>query len=184
MVCQFMKKLSKLDWLNEGFKLLSEFAQDKLKIQLLCVRLGVTRGSFYHHFSGIEDYVLQLLELWQYQNTIFFIEQSKKGRDPEEQMEILASMVVDANQSVEAAIRSWSFYDDVALEYLKKVDQLRLDYLEEVFINMGTARNEARLRAELDYATLIGVQQLFPKASAEHLADLWRIQKTISINKK
>ena len=31
-----MARLSKEDWLEEGFRLLSEFAQDKLRIAYLC----------------------------------------------------------------------------------------------------------------------------------------------------
>ena len=56
-----MPKLSKEDWLEKGFEILSEFNQDKLRIQYLCDRLGVTKGSFYHHFQGIQGYISELL---------------------------------------------------------------------------------------------------------------------------
>ena len=104
-----MARLSKEDWLEEGFKLLSEFAQNKLRIALLCDRLGVTRGSFYHHFESIENYVEALMQRWEKQNTLDAIEVAQAGNSPLERMDLLNQKVAQANQKVEAAIRSWSF---------------------------------------------------------------------------
>ena len=132
-----MAKLSREDWLEEGIKILSEFAQDKLRILYLCERLKVTRGSFYHHFKSIDDYISSLMKKWEEENTLELIRASDKGSDAVERMEILASRVGDSKQSVEASIRSWSFYKPLVKEHLNRVDQQRLAYLRGIFKDMG-----------------------------------------------
>ncbi|MEL7340174.1 MAG: TetR/AcrR family transcriptional regulator, partial [Bacteroidota bacterium] len=101
-----MARLSKEDWLAEGFKVLSEFAQHKLRILYLCERLGVTRGSFYHHFESIEDYIEQLMQSWEQQNTLQLIELANTAEGPKERFQKLNEMVVSLDQSIETAIRS------------------------------------------------------------------------------
>lgn len=170
-----MAKLSKSDWLEEGFKILSEFAQDKLRIAYLCERLHVTRGSFYHHFESIENYTDELLQEWERKNTLNLIKNAGKGGSPWEKMQILAEEIAQASQTVEAAIRSWSFYKPLIKSYLEKVDDIRLGYLRQLFEDMGLERNLAHRRAQIDYAVLVGLQQLYPNISKREMEELWRV---------
>ncbi len=168
-----MARLVKQDWLEEGFRLLSEFAQDRLRIAYLCERLKVTRGSFYHHFKSIDDYISTLLEEWAKRNTNELIQQSRQAQAPDEKMAILNQMIFTTDQSIEAAIRSWSFYHPVVKSHLEQVDQKRLAFLIDVFQAMGLSLNDAKLQAELEYGTLIGLQQLFPNISTQRLNTLY-----------
>lgn len=172
-----MARLSKEDWLEEGFKLLSEFAQNKLRIALLCDRLGVTRGSFYHHFESIEHYVEALMQRWEKQNTLDAIEAAQVGKSPLESMELLNRKVAQANQKVEAAIRSWSFYHPVVKTHLKRVDDIRLDFLVRIFQQMGLEESIAQKSAKLDYAMLIGIQQLYPDIRPQEMEALWEVYR-------
>ena len=156
-----MERLSREDWLEEGFQVLSEFAQDKLKILYLCERLGVTRGSFYHHFEGIEDYIEKLMEEWESRNTLGFIETANRGKTPKEQLKILGELSSKIDQKMEAAIRSWSYYNTTVKNYIRRVDESRIKYLNGIFLKLGFAKKRAQAKARLDYATLVGVQQLF-----------------------
>lgn len=170
-----MARLSKEDWLKEGFKVLSEFAQHKLRILYLCERLGVTRGSFYHHFESIEDYIEQLMQSWEQQNTLQLIELANTGEGPKERFQKLNEMVISLDQSIETAIRSWSLYHPSVGKSLQKVDDLRLKYLEGLFAQLGLGTEEAQHRATLEYAILIGIQQLFPRYKEEQLAALFQV---------
>ncbi|MEL7534677.1 MAG: TetR/AcrR family transcriptional regulator [Bacteroidota bacterium] len=168
-----MARLSKDDWLAEGFKVLSEFAQNKLRILYLCERLKVTRGSFYHHFSSIDDYIEQLMLSWEQSNTRQIIKIANQGGDPKASFERLNALVVNIDQSIETAIRSWSHYHPIVQTYLHKVDQLRLHYLEELFLKNDFSPSEAADLATLEYAVLIGVQQLYPHIKANKMDSLY-----------
>ena len=172
-----MPRLNKTDWFAEGLKILSEFAQDKIKILYLCKRLGVTRGSFYHHFVSIDDYVEALMTHWADTNTRDFIKAADQGKTPQERIKILNEMVIKANTSVEAAIRSWSYYHEIVRKKVAIVDQLRMSYLKQIFLDMGMDDPTAQALANLEYALLVGVQQLFPKASVKELEALYQVHQ-------
>ena len=172
-----MARLSREDWLEEGIKILSEFAQDKLRILYLCERLKVTRGSFYHHFESIDDYISSLMKKWEEENTLELIRVSDKGSDAVERMEILANKVGDAQQSVEASIRSWSFYNPLVKEHLNRVDQQRLAYLRGIFKGMGFDKKNAKAMAMIDYSLLIGLQQLNPNISKKEMEVIFNVYR-------
>jgi len=46
-------RLSVDDWMQAGFAILAEEGIKALKIDRLCRRLGVTKGSFYWHFTDM-----------------------------------------------------------------------------------------------------------------------------------
>lgn len=168
-----MARLSKKDWLEEGFKILTEFAQDKLKILYLCERLGVTRGSFYHHFTSIDNYISELMEAWEEENTMEFIRVASQGKTLEEKMELLNSQVIQTHQALETSIRSWSFYHPTVKKHLEKVDRIRLSFLENIFTESGLSKKEARLKAKLEYILLVGLQQLFPNMSKKEMMAIY-----------
>ena len=132
-----MSRLNKKDWINEGFEILEEFAQNKLRILYLCDRLSVTKGSFYHHFKNIDDYISELMKTWEEENTLDFIKEASKGNTPEEKMERLNLQVIQATQAVETSIRSWSFYHPVVKEHLLRVDKTRLVFFARHFRGNG-----------------------------------------------
>lgn len=170
-----MARVSRADWLKEGFLILAEFNQDKIRILYLCERLGVTRGSFYHHFDKIETYITQLMEEWEHENTMALIKAANMGETPLEKFKILNINVMSRNQAIEAAIRSWSFYHEIVKKHLERVDKTRLAYLAEIFIQMGKEKKEAEKFAQLEYALLIGIQQLFPAITLEEMLDLFEV---------
>lgn len=170
-----MKRLTKEDWLGEGLKILQEFAQNKIRILYLCERLGVTRGSFYHHFKSIDEFISELLKKWENDNTLMLIEVSSQEVSGKEQLKKLGEMTMSSNKAVEVAIRSWSLYNSVVKEYLDKVDKIRLAYLVTIFKQAGLPQEVAEKRAQVDYALLVGMQHLFPDMSIEAMTELYQM---------
>ncbi|OJJ18310.1 hypothetical protein BKI52_26185 [marine bacterium AO1-C] len=173
----YMSRLTKDDWLNEGFRILQEFAQNKIRILYLCERLKVTRGSFYHHFKSIDDYILTLLKKWEKDNTIALIQTANKVTQGEEQAQVLGKMVVSINKSIEVAIRSWSHYNSIVKEYLDKVDKIRLSYLESIGEKLGLSPEQATKRAQFEYALLVGMQHLFPHMDEASMLALFTVNR-------
>ncbi|MCX0274198.1 TetR/AcrR family transcriptional regulator [Nocardia zapadnayensis] len=52
------------DWLQAGYTVLAEEGFRALKLDEICRRLGVTKGSFYHHFSDITAFKDALVAAW------------------------------------------------------------------------------------------------------------------------
>ncbi len=57
-------RLSVDDWVQAGFAILAEEGIKALKIDRLCGRLAVTKGSFYWHFTDIAGYRAALIDAW------------------------------------------------------------------------------------------------------------------------
>ena len=174
-----MARLAKQDWLIEGIKILSEFGQDKIKILYLCERLQVTRGSFYHHFESIDDYIKELMLYWEADQTEAFIASANEGTSAEERLEILNQKVIVANHKIEAAIRSWSFYNPTVKEILKKIDGKRLAYLEDILKSLTPNATMAKHMAMIDYSILVGMQQINPEIEESELRAMYETYKKI-----
>lgn len=170
-----MARLTKKDWIEEGYKILSEFAQDKLKILYLCKRLKVTRGSFYHHFTSIDDFIQALMKNWEEENTLNLIRISNKNEHPVLKMKTLAHQIAQSNQRLEASIRSWSYYHPIVKQHIEKVDTIRLNYVQAVFEALGFEERKSKQKAFLNYATLVGMQQLNPNLKAQEMEELFEL---------
>jgi len=57
-------RLSVDDWVQEGLWVLAEDGVKALTLGRLCSRLGVTKGSFYWHFTDMKGYREALIGTW------------------------------------------------------------------------------------------------------------------------
>ncbi|MEL6672966.1 MAG: TetR/AcrR family transcriptional regulator [Bacteroidota bacterium] len=168
-----MPRHKQSDWLALGFRMLAAFDYPRFTVQYLCEQMGLTKGSFYHHFQGIEGFITALMKSWEAQNTQAFITQANQEGDMRERLAALLQQVREADQTVEAAIRAWSFSQPLVKEHLDRVDQARIQYLKSLFEGFGLSDTLALDRAKLDYAGLIGLQMLYPHMGAREMQRLY-----------
>jgi hypothetical protein len=57
-------RLSVDAWIHEGFTIIAEEGLNELKVDRLCERLGVTKGSFSWHFVDVPSYRASLVSSW------------------------------------------------------------------------------------------------------------------------
>lgn len=178
---------AKTRWLEEGLQILSEYAQDKIRIQVLCERLKLTKGSFYHHFHGIEDYIDQLLHFWKKKSTDALIQKSERIKYPQEKLFSLDTLTFQIDHKIEQAIRSWSYYNSSVKEILKQVDLKRIEYLASIYLQLGFQKEDAMNKAKLEYATFVGVQMLYADLNPNKLKKIFSehlLQKDFFLSKK
>ena len=60
-------RTTRAQYFELGLNLLAEDGARAVTIDALCTRLAVTKGSFYHHFQGVRDFMAQLLLYWEHQ---------------------------------------------------------------------------------------------------------------------
>lgn len=158
-----MTRTSRETWLDDGLRLLQQQGIEHVRIDTLCKRLGMTKGSFYHHFKNHQDYLENLLTYWEDKYTAQFIDYAEKGTTPLEKIERLNEMALSAYDDPEVYIRAWALTDDLARETVSRVDQQRLDYLIRLYTSLGMSDEKARIVSQTIYATLIGTQYLLPQ---------------------
>ena len=60
--------LTPADWEQEALAMIAEKGIAALRIEPLARRLGITKGSFYWHFPGRDELLLQALTRWEQQD--------------------------------------------------------------------------------------------------------------------
>src|SRR5687768_15747499 len=128
-----MKRVTREDWIEEGFRILSAEGDAALTVDALCQRLDRTKGSFYHHFEGREGYVEALLEEWERRSTDRLIASVRAEATVEERLRRLNHQASEeGNPGLERAIRAWTAREARARAVQDRVDGRRLQFMEEL----------------------------------------------------
>ena len=155
-----MSQKSQQDWVNGAVAALSDGGIDAVRIEPLAKTLGVSKGSFYHHFANRRALLLALLDQWEQLGTSAIIDEAERASDdPAGQLAALVriSCTPDAlGDAIETSIRVWAGSDEIASEVVARVDQRRLDYVIALLGRTGMRKAQAKRRAAMFYRVIIG----------------------------
>jgi AcrR family transcriptional regulator len=151
--------LSRDHYLAAGLDLIAEGGISAVTIAALCERLGVTKGSFYHHFGDVSDFHEALLASWE-EGTHQAIKAARAVTDSHKRLSVLKELGVAAHHEAESAIRAWGRSYAPAAAVVRRVDRAREANLVESFKLIGIPAPRARHLARIGLATLIGTQAL------------------------
>jgi AcrR family transcriptional regulator len=126
-----VERLSERDYFEVGMDLLAEGGLASVTIANLCERLGVTKGSFYHHFVGGPDFQQRLLTYWAEDRAAQLIEMVEATPNPLDRITMMKHMGVELHHEAESAIRAWARSDPRAAETQRRVDAERERALTE-----------------------------------------------------
>lgn len=168
-----MTRVSREMWLDEGLSLLKQGGVEQVRIEPLCDRLNVTKGSFYHHFKNHDAYLADLLTHWEEKYTSRFIEEAEKGVSVHDRFERLTQQVLAATDDPEIHIRTWALTHQPAEETVRRVDGRRIDYLTQLYIGLAYQPEKAVIIARAIYTTLIGSQYIVPNLNGAELLELF-----------
>lgn len=166
-----VERLTAEDYYREALAVLGEHGSEAMTIAVLCERLDVTKGSFYHHFGGLPGFVEGLLAYWEREHSDRLIAISKAQPDPSLRIATLTDMGVHLPHASESAIRSWGRSNPEVAEVVARVDRRRERHLVDAVGALGVDRPHARLLGRIALSLLIGVQQ------REHPVDLKRLRQ-------
>jgi AcrR family transcriptional regulator len=160
--------LAAVDWLEAGFDTLAREGVVGLTIDRLADQLRVTKGSFYHHFAGGEEFKVRLLEYWERRLTLDVIEQAEVASEPRSIMDGLVDALTRNPPNAERAIRAWSLTDDVVRGHLARVDEMRVERAAAWF--RTTMREaDANVAARSLAALLVGCYSIVPPVTNDEL---------------
>jgi AcrR family transcriptional regulator len=153
-------RTTRTQYFEVGLELLAEGGAPSVTIDALCTRLTVTKGSFYHHFQGIRDYMQQLLLHWEDRHGHRLAREALAQKGAVALIPQLKVAVAYAvHHEAEAAIRALARSDPFAAEVQRRVDQGREDVLVDLYVAAGMGHDDAHLSATMGMAILIGTQQ-------------------------
>jgi len=171
---QVMALLTRRRWLEEGLALLEEAGAEALTIESLTSRLGVTKGSFYHHFANYQDFQERLLEFWEEEGTLRIIQWAEQEASPSEKLARVMQASLHPSR-LDVALRAWALQDEQVRVHQQRIDQQRLAYLEELAYANTADRLYARQIAQVFYSIYVGSQHIIPPIQGEDLRPLYQL---------
>jgi len=170
---------NKKDWLEAGLNVLGEVGVKGLTIERLIGELGVTKGSFYHHFRNVLDYQEHLIIFWADQ---YFSTSSGTPDGTDELIHLLDIVMEEAFCAVtkpEIAIRVWAQQDDKVRSLVERVDTVRRKFVLKVFTSVTRDEEQAQLMTDMLSTMLIGSMTVLPRIPPERVLQLYREFKSV-----
>lgn len=169
-----MARKSKQDWLVEGAKALAALGASALTIDGLTARLGVTKGSFYHHFGSLQGYIDALLDYYESQGTLNVIAVTEAEPNARAKLRRLLEITMEGPLNLEVAFRAWALQNAQAREVQARIDAQRMAYLVELCADITGNPAKAQALAQLLYMIYIGSQQVIPPLEPDIVQRLYR----------
>ncbi|UXA20469.1 TetR/AcrR family transcriptional regulator [Mycobacterium sp. SMC-4] len=142
-----------------GLTVLADLGYGGLKLAVVCQRLGVTTGSFYHYFSSWSAYTRELVMHWRDSTTDAVIEAAGSEPDPRLRIDRLIQNGLTLPHSAEGAIRAWSAVDPDVRAVQAAVDRQRFDALHDCALQILHHPRQAQLFAAWGVYLLVGYEQ-------------------------
>jgi AcrR family transcriptional regulator len=153
-------RTTRAQYFELGLDLLAEGGAPAVTIDALCSRLAVTKGSFYHHFQGVRDFMAQLLLYWEDRYGHRLAREAMTTTRVSVMIPALKrAAAYHTRHEAESAIRALAQSHPFAAEVQLRVDQGREDVLVDTYVAAGMAPDVARTYARIGMAILIGTQQ-------------------------
>lgn len=173
--------LTKSDWLRAGLAALAKDGANGLRIDQLCQQLGISKGSFHHHFAGAGDFKRSLLGAYEdllVESLDQAIDQTAAAT-PRAALAGLTAAITNTSgfyrPELEVAMRAWAFSDAEVRAVQARVDQRRLESLHRIWSKILDDHDAAYTAALVPYLVGIGASLIQPPTPADQLQRVYEL---------
>ena len=153
--------LSAEDWEREALELIAEQGVQALAIEPLARRMGITKGSFYWHFSGRESLLEQALIRWEEHDSRNLNTALGEIDHPRDRLVSFFRQVGKEKLTHEVYSELCAAAGHPQVEpVLERVAERRMEHLSAAFEELGMVPVIARNQARLTYSVYLGFLQL------------------------
>jgi AcrR family transcriptional regulator len=153
-----VKNLYPEAWADAALEVISEAGLESLNVESLARRLGVTKGSFYWHFSSRSSLLSVSLARWERRESELLRVELEVIPEPRARLRRL--LWRGADRILERLAPS---ADPAVVATLGRLRERRVAQLAAVYSELGLAEQPARRRAVLAYAAYAGLKHLAPE---------------------
>jgi len=153
--------LSATDWEREALVLIGEQGIPALAVEPLARRMGVTKGSFYWHFTGRESLLDRALQRWEEHDSRNLNKSLGEIDHPRDRLVSFFRRVgkEKLTHEVYSELCAAAGHPQVK-PVLERVAERRMQHLSAAFEELGMEPVSARYRARLTYSVYLGFLQL------------------------
>ncbi len=165
------RRLRAADWECAALHALAEHGLSGLAIESLARQLGVTKGSFYWHFSSRDALLDATLERWEHDVERILLAEVTPQVEPRARLRELFRRIAREVQPHQVYASLLRALDHPRVQpMMARVSQRRMDFLVLAYRQVGLNREAATHRARLTYATYVGFLQMNMYLGVPHLS--------------
>jgi AcrR family transcriptional regulator len=167
-------------WVSAGLEALRKGGVAAVRVERLAGDVGVTKGSFYHHFRDRGALLEALLDYWSREMTDaeFARLETLRGGLAQRLLALAEDVLEKGMGRYDPAIRAWARHDRKVAAAVAQVDRRRVKALAGFFEEGGFSTAEARIRARTFYTFLLGEPQV--RAPARESGELEKMVRILS----
>lgn len=169
-------RLTAADWEKAALRMLARGGLDAVAVEPLARDLKVSKGSFYWHFPNRNALVAAVLRRWRWESVDSVIGRMNAVRDPRERLFRLVELAIREPLHGERELAvAGAFADPSVARAFKSVLDARLEFLSQMFRQMGFSPASAKRRAFIAYTMFVGFYQMLrlaPQAAASPVGPL------------
>jgi AcrR family transcriptional regulator len=147
------------DWEDAALAAIADHGLRSLSIPDLARHLGVTKGSFYWHFTGLPQLIEASLRRWE-EIDREALDEVHEIENPRARLKALFTQAMKSHQAHALYVALSPSADPAAASILRRIHDRRLRFLVEAFREIGLAQRDAREQALLTYSAYIGAIHL------------------------
>jgi AcrR family transcriptional regulator len=156
-----MARLSREDWIDAAYARFRDGGISAVSVEAVARDLDATKGSFYWHFTDRGALVDAVLSRWEDWETERLIELVEAVEDPADRLAALLEVI--ARRTTERSGERTLFAEATALgitDAVARASERRVSYTAHLLEDTGISPADARRRAVIVVATVVGYQQL------------------------
>ena len=156
-----------------------------MRVERLARELGVTKGSFYWHFTDRADLLNRMLEFWSQKYTDVIVENPEflEGDPGEGLLAVLVRVRKEKLEEFELALRSWARLDPNVDKTVREVYRKRTDFVRGFFKRLGFRGMEVEIRARLALCYLAWERSMYDEDSEASRLKMLKLQHALLIKR-
>lgn len=154
------RRLERADWIAAGLDALERDGVEAVAVVPLARGLGVTRGSFYWHFTSRDDLLAAVLERWEREHSTDVLQAATAILDPRARLTEILERAVLKPPSYFARLLDAADREPLVAATLERVADERLAILGAAYRQCGSTPAQARRQALLAYAAYVGLARM------------------------
>jgi AcrR family transcriptional regulator len=155
---------SAADWEAAALAAIAGAGLRGVRIPDLARSLGVTKGSFYWHFRGIDVLVAAAMRRWEEMDRAS-LDELRAIADPRERLGALFRQSMEKQQAHALYVSLAASPVPVVADSIRRIADRRLRFLDAAYRDLGLSRRDARQRALLAYTAYVGALHLRQQGS-------------------
>jgi AcrR family transcriptional regulator len=156
---------SATDWEDAALAAIAAHGLGSLSIPDLARSLGVTKGSFYWHFTGLPQLVQASLRRWEEIDRAA-LEEVRRIEEPRARLTALFVQAMKSREAHALFVALSPSSTPAVKAILRRVSERRLQLLVDSFRELGLSSADAREQALLTYSAYVGALHLRQQGSA------------------